>query len=174
VRGCACNVRACSSAPGCGSDKAWDGAVTWRPPLRFPQAPHAQPPSGACGPVQASTTRTTAGRIACGTARHPAVASTARSPTPAAPQHGNQRPAPRRWCGPAKLPRSAAAPLGRGCQQHDAGDLPSRRWLRRARGFPEKEALLTYVWGKMTTEAGSVKGVLMAVGVAKLEEETHG
>jgi len=35
-------------------------------------------------------------------------------------------------------------------------------------------ALLTYVWGKMTTEAGSVKGVLMAVGVAKLEEETHG
>jgi len=38
----------------------------------------------------------------------------------------------------------------------------------------EKMALLTYVWGKMTTEAGSVKGVLMAVGVAKLEEETHG
>jgi len=39
---------------------------------------------------------------------------------------------------------------------------------------PENWALLTYVWGKMTTEAGSVKGVLMAVGVAKLEEETHG
>jgi len=55
--------------------------------------------------------------------------------------------------------------------QHHAGVVCNRH---PPTALPDFSALLTYVWGKMTTEAGSVKGVLMAVGVAKLEEETHG